>query len=482
MPVQELERGYLSTPTQSAEIQPLQPFVQVDFLPNTGRPSRLEGTGFNLPLELNRLYKNYNQNLSEGKTNQEAWAISVGELEVNIRTFVVEYIQTRTVLPHVNRLEEVDGVTRMVGNNGVPVVDGITSQERQGGVKEASVKIEEFLSARIPNRVAILNSPLGHSGLFKQDGAQIRYKNNQIMVFWTDSLSKLHGLTLVTDLNEHQSRQLSLDLGVSENLLDGQTSLERVSNIVRNPALFSLAGALKNPAEYVLDKIIVLRGCADFKLEQEDETIEYRSISQTRKDIQRMDQLLDFAGEIEDRLTKLKNNLFKRAGNLNHPIIQAEIERAIEETILEITIDYLRQNPCYFTHSKNVSCAQDQRREISLLIPKEGQFMAAAAFLKTRAGCGGGKTKIVSLRGLNLGLSITGVSNGIEGGVCIDCGMVNNGHYHCPECRKTYADETNVAPEDRTPVCSCGFVFGCGGSEGSKDEKKTEDQELQKVA
>ncbi|MBI4038675.1 hypothetical protein HY384_01815 [Candidatus Daviesbacteria bacterium] len=430
----------------------------VQITSGVGENSQLEGTGFILSKEIKRLFKNYNQNIRIGKTPEEAWAISVDESILNIRTFVLEYIQSSTVLPHKNKLEEVNGVNRMVGDNGVLVVDGITGEERQGGVKEASLVVDNFISAKAPNRVAIINSPLGHSGLFKKDGSGITYKNNQAMVFWINEQGELNGLTLVTDLKEEQARALSVRLGVDEGLLTGQTELERVSSIVRNPALFSYAQGLKNPAEYVLDKIVAIRGSSDFRLAQEDGSIEIRSVEQTRKDIQRMTQLLTFNQVIENYLAQLRNNLLGKLNNLNDSIIQSEIARQIEETILGIVVDHLQKTP-----NKYYSLPS-QYRSTPYSTFQEDKFMLAAAFLKTRAGCAGGGSSS-SLRRISLGsgiFSTESLSTENRGGNCNKCGIPNlDNHYHCPECPAKYADETNKSPEARTKQCSCGFEFGC---------------------
>lgn len=47
---------------------------------------------------------------------------------------------------------------------------------------------------------------------------------------------------------------------------------------------------------------------------------------------------------------------------------------------------------------------------------------------------------------------------------CKDCGKSeSDNHYHCPTptCKKKYSDETNIAPDERTKKCKCGFEFGC---------------------
>ncbi len=424
-------------------ITPIQKPQEIQIIYGLGEHSRLEGTGFHLGLEIKRLFNNYNQNLHEGKIKEEAWALSVGELEVNLRTFVVEFVHTKTVLPHVNRIKEVNKINRMVGNNGMPVVDSITEQERIGGVKEASVRVDEFISAKIPNRVAVINSPIGESGFTKKSGSRITYKDNQSMVFWTDDMGGLHGLTIVTDLNEDQSRQLSIELGVGPELLTGQTQLEKVSNIVRNPALLSYAESLKNPAEYVLDKIIAIRGNSDFKLVQEDGSIEYRSIKQTRKDIKRVNQLLNFDQQIEDYIAELKNSLMRKINYLNDPNIQIEIARQMEEVVLNIAVDHLQKTPNkYYVLSTT-------NNFIPALTLDQDKFKVAAAFLRTRAGCSSGGSVLRALKGLSLDSEVmnaqmpasVSMEDLIDPDFCIRCGAcgkfiwkkVGKGE-SCPKC------------------------------------------------
>lgn len=473
MPVSELER-YLSTPTNSAEIQSLQPLQEIKLAPNVGRNSQLEGTGFNLPLELTRFFKNYNQNLRAGKEQSEALMLSVSELEVNIRTFIVEYIQTKTVLPHVNRLEEIDGVVRMVGQNGVPIVSGITSAERYGSTLKASRKVEDFLTTgglqKAPSRLAVINSPLGHSGLVSEKGEVINYKNNQTLVFWTDKNVNMHGLTLVTDLDKDQSKKLSISLGITEDLLKGETETEEVANIVANPALFSYGRSIGNPAKYVFEKILAIRGNSDIRLEQEDGTVEYRSVAQTWQDIENFEFLLEFSTVWENCLKKLRGTIIYKENNLNDPFVQAQITRMIEETILEITVDYLQQTKPEQFHatsfSSNARYSDSGIRGIFVdQDPNMDKFAVAASFLRTRSGCNSGGRARTALRGTSFGSSSLSGTSRLErrDGACEACGRDgSDGHYHCPDCNLTYTDETDVAPENRTKNCSCGFVFECG--------------------
>lgn len=49
-----------------------------------------------------------------------------------------------------------------------------------------------------------------------------------------------------------------------------------------------------------------------------------------------------------------------------------------------------------------------------------------------------------------------------NGESCSACGRSKeDNHYHCPDCRKSYADETEKTTSERTKKCTCGFKFGC---------------------
>lgn len=54
------------------------------------------------------------------------------------------------------------------------------------------------------------------------------------------------------------------------------------------------------------------------------------------------------------------------------------------------------------------------------------------------------------------------VESSLNGDKCSACNKSKEDkHYHCPGCRKPYADETDKASSERTKKCPCGFKFGC---------------------
>lgn len=477
----ELERPTLSTSTPDAEIAAMQtarrPSVsiskRIDMRLGLGRDSVLtEETGFPLWMEMDRFYDDLNFALSSGKSLPEALRITTNELVVNIRDYEVEFIKSSTVIPHANGFAVVDGVQRMVGNNGRPVVDAVSPQERNGSVLEAARIVDSFLPSTEPNSYTVTMSPSGWSGY------ELRHKNAQVMVCWKDRGGVSKGLTMVTDLSEEQSRQVMIGLGVAEEVLIGETEQERLANIVKNPALLAFPRSDITPFEYVFDKILAIRGSGDIKLLQKDNSEEIRSVEQTRADIRRFDELLVFDQKEEEYIAELQEFIMRRIFTIGDSSIQEEIAKKIEDTVLKLAREYLKKNKtnwkdAFLNHRESMQ--QDYEAKVIRDYPTQDDdnFSPEVAFLKSRGGCPTGG--LSAARGVSSVSSGSGSSIEKGSGVCTECGNSNmDNHYHCPDCKKKYADETNTT---RTAICRCGFEFGCGGS-ANNEEKQEKDSNV----
>lgn len=426
MPIQELERDY----------QPLTPH-KVEMMPGLGEDSCLtEETGFALWMEVKRFFNDLNFTLSLGKDLVEALILATNELEVNIRSYNVEFIKSKTVLPHKNRFNFVDGVQRMVGNNGRPLLDAISPIERNGAVLEASRVIDSSLASAPLNSFAVMMNPDGWSGYVDKNGASHNHLNAETMVFWKDQNGILKGLTLVTDLNQAQTAEVMKLLGVSEQALNGNSQQEKVANIVRNPAILRLQ---TSPFEYVLDRILAVRGQQDFRLLQKDGTEEIRSVEQTRQDIKDFDKLLQFDQQEEQCITSLREFIMGKVYHINDIAAQQAIAKEIERTVLTLAREHLSKN---VTAWKSPGIYKPTVIQYSHL-PAFDNFELEIAFLKSRAGCpsAGGISGSKILTGISLGQNIaigdsfgfTGES-GKKGKTCISCGEVNYCTKRCYKC------------------------------------------------
>ncbi|OGE72530.1 hypothetical protein A3H40_00310 [Candidatus Daviesbacteria bacterium RIFCSPLOWO2_02_FULL_38_15] len=378
-------------------------------------------------MEMGRLVDDINAGLAEGKSIVDAVGKSAQELEMNIRSYNSEIIKSKAVLPHLNRFAQVESVTRIVGNNGRLFVDAISAKERKGAVLEASRVIEDSLIAAENNSFAVLMSPDGWHGFTDKNGREVSpHLNTQVLVFWKDPNGRLKGLTFHIDLEYDKAREVMLSLGVSQEALEGKTEKDRLVNMVKNPALLSLPQAYSNVFEYVLDKILAARGNRDFRLLQQDGSVEIRPVADVRRDIARFDQLLLGSRKEEEHIAGLINYNLSKASNIQDRSIQQQIIYKIEKTILFLTRVYLKES------GKLPVLQQDDN------------FALERAYLKTRAGCPPGGT--FSLRGISLGSSILSESTtSFPGGI--------TGEYHVGTCGN--CGSSNVLVGD------CGICTGC---------------------
>lgn len=436
MPVlQEREQQHSLTSTYSAEIPTSQRFIEP--FPGLGRDSVLtEETGFVLWLEMKRFFGDLNFALSSGRKLAEALKFAVDELEVNIRTYNLEFIKSKTVLPHQNRFDVVDGVLRMVGNNGRPLLDAISSKERRGSVLQASRTTESYLLAAPPNSFAVMMSPDGWSGYVDRNGQGHNHLNCETMIFWKDQKGILKGLTLMTDLKQDQTVKVMRSLGVSEQALEGNSEEDRLTNIVKNPALLSFPRPDMTPFEYVLDKIVAVRGRADIRLLQKDGSVEIRSVEETRADIKRFDELLLFDQKEEELILSLREFIMGRIYQLGERDIQERIAREIERTVLSLAGEHLRKNPTVWKVQHPFPQGLDN-------------FGPEIAFLQSRAGCPtGGSSVARTLGGSSLGAGVLTLESDQYGSL----------EFECPKCNKT-----NRRPKGQLiPNCQhCGKDVRC---------------------
>ncbi len=386
--------------------------------------------GYDVAMEMGRLFRDINKMLVQGKTLSEAINIAAGELEVNIRTYDLEIIKQRPVLPHLNRFGEKDGKLRLVGNNGEPVVNAITAQERNGAVLEASRSIENFMLTAENNSFAVLMNPAGWNGFVGKDGQDVEpHLNAETMIFWKGKKGDLKGLTLVTDLKEDQARKTTISLGVSEKSLEGETEQERLVNLVKNPALLSLPEAYINPFEYVLEKMLAQRGTGDFRLRMRDGSIEIRSINGARTDIKQFEELLLFSMEEENLVIEPGRFISAEAQRLGEKSIQQEIINKIEKAILMLTRKHLKDIGVYRVETVSLNVVSADRRGV-IHTDNRDDFAPEIMFLKSRAGCP------ASMITRTLGGSSLGSVASISGGF-VESDQYGSLEFQCPKCKQT---------------------------------------------
>jgi len=389
-----------------------------------GRDSVLtEATGFPLWLEMTRFFADINCALCSGGDLVEAVESAADELEVNIRTYNLEFIKSKTVIPHKNRLDTVYSFPRMIGNNGRPLLDAISPHERRGAVRVASAVIESFLLGTDTDSFAVMMSPSGWSGYVDENGQDINYLNTETMIFWKNHSGILTGLTLVTDLTLGQAEAVMNSLGV-DLILTETDEKERLVAIVSNPALLSFPRSHINPFEYVLDKILAQRGTEAIKLLHKDGSCEERSVEQTREDIRRFDELLLFDQKEEELIFNLREFIRENIYRIDEGRVQEALAKEIERTVLSLVGEYLKKNT---TTWEGFPDWYTDRMMRCLFLQNPENFWREIAFLKSRAGCS---------TGISSAAIMPAVSSSGSGILTAESDHYGSLEFYCPRCHK----------------------------------------------
>lgn len=414
-----------------------------------------------------RLVRDINRQVDSGASFEQAVEASVKTLEHNIRAFNFEIIRQEPVLPHLNTLGVEDGRIRMLGSNGEPVVDAVSSEERNGAVLDASVAIEDFLAGAPNNSYAVLMNPAGWNGYKDKNGTDAEpHLNAQVMVFWKDNSGGLKGLTIVVDLEQYQVRDTMVSLGVDRRLLGGKTEAEEIANIVANPALLSFPRSDITPFEHVLDKILAIRGSRPFSLKQRKGKPVIRSVEYVRENIRNFEDLLRASNEEERLIAEAPNFVIEHQNELGEENIQQRIIDLTEQTILFLTSRQIRSIKGDTTP---VEIRYMQTEEYQLR--KETAFSKEIEHLQNAAGCPVSASEASSI--------LRGVSFSSRGTISIESDSMGSLSFPCPVC-----GFINKRPRE-------GFVEVCQNSSCSdptklachtKASKNKDNDELPKAA
>lgn len=460
-------------------ISPIAEPQEVQIMSGLGKDSSLEKTDWNSELEMTTLFKNYNNYISEGRSASLALELSFLEVEQDIRTFTLEFIQAKLVIPFLVSLDASAEHSIVSRYDNRSVVSKTSSEERFGANLDAAKTIDEFMRTAPANSLAILNSPPGWTGWFDSQGKPITYTDNQMTVYWKEEGDVLNALTIVSDLNYEQSKQYSTEFGVDKTKLEGDTDQEKVANLVRNPILLSFPKDGQSPVERAVEKLLAIRGLGDIKVQKKDGTFESKPVTELIEGIARREDMLNFCEEVEQVILQLKEYLFSKLDNLGDFNTQKTISSVVDRAILEITRINRKDSSqegkvtksSGTVHFKSSSSKVESYTHKSSYTPQIAEWMSRdyggeIAYLENQKGCAGGSRVGVgsfSIRSFSAGsFSFSSSSSSKEFGVCGQCGGNSaDNHYHCPDCSRKFADETNVSPDSRTKGCKCGFKFGC---------------------
>ncbi|MBI2017954.1 hypothetical protein HYS92_02800 [Candidatus Daviesbacteria bacterium] len=427
---------------------------EIPVAPGLGRNSILEKTDWNSELEITTLFKNYNRYTKEGKAPQEALQFSLEEVEANIRTFTLEFIQARLVIPFLVSLDSSSEYSILSKYDSRPIVYKTSEQERLGGNKEAMIKVDAFMRDAPVGSVAITNSSPGETGWFDSQGKKIIYDDNQ-MTFYVKDENSFYAFTIVSDLNYDQSRSYSIGFGIDEVRLNGSTEMERVSNLVRNPILLSRPQSGQSPVDDAINRILAIRGTGMIRIKKKDGIPEYKPVSELVEGIKNRENMLNFCEEAEQVISQLRVFVFSQIDQLGDFSIQETISEVVDKAILEITrINRPKSSKTEIRKVSPSSAVYFNKPTIASYTPDVAEWMqrdyrGEIAYLENQKGCAGGSrmgtfsigsSAVVSFGGVSssgsriFSFGSTSLESSKKGKTCVGCGEVNYCTKDCYKC------------------------------------------------
>lgn len=156
-------------------------------------------------------------------TDLESRQLWIQRTEQDIRGFAVEYLKQELVHPSFYRKEVRDGKTVLVNERyGKGLVDMVSSQERNGAVREALGEIQDLGDA-------VMTSPKGWTGLQTDRGIPIEYPDSWFFGF-LDQGERVVGFGIKTDFSLAECRQAIVKL-TGQDLPDGASVEDYVKAI-----------------------------------------------------------------------------------------------------------------------------------------------------------------------------------------------------------------------------------------------------------
>ncbi|MBF8250195.1 MAG: hypothetical protein HW400_796 [Candidatus Levybacteria bacterium] len=398
----------------------------------------LPGTGFMLNKQLDLLSLD---DLGKNE-NKKKW---LAQTSRDIKGFILEYLTEGLVFP-INYAIDSNGhlIDKNYGNK--RVVDIVSSEERNGSVKKViGEKLEPFLVNASDGSIAVMDSPSGWSGLYQEDGRPINFPDSQTYVFQKKE-NNIVGFTIRTDFSDREHREFIRRI-LGEDLPENASA---ETYIRCGTALIDA----RNDTDLKEIKDVV-RLMQDIRRDICKSFLAYknRSWNEVYKDLERGDDLWHYDKITKDMVYELGDYV------LDNKLNKQEIKEALAVTILRIA-KFLRKDIKVSVQERIIYPTLN--RQYSYDIKPEISYGSVLNEVQKLPGCAGGGSKSTSLID-----SITprfGNSNPFEksSGTCEHCEKnTGDNHYHCPECKKEYSDETSRSPEQRTKDCKCGFKFGC---------------------
>lgn len=212
----------------------------------------LPGTGFNIPLELAMLVRDYQLGKRDGKNSEELIREWLQKVRQNTIGCTHEYLDPEPVLANDMSVALLNGRSRLISprySTTVPISNMFNPLERGGKMLQTFCGAEEALINGQKGKVVIIGSPQGASGISMkhQDGSirEIKFPHTQYYVFRVQGDGDIRGYTTIVDMPWWKQRQVQARFGLKYGVVDflkdlvstpRSRSSRMVDNVMQVPA------------------------------------------------------------------------------------------------------------------------------------------------------------------------------------------------------------------------------------------------------
>lgn len=392
------------------------------FQPANGKPEEhwynLGHSGFNIELEVGGILRRY---------QERGFDFAYKETERNVLGFVDEYIARKVILTTSYKFKEVNGQQVMVqADSELPMIAGITQEERFGQVSQAFSEIEDRFRDGFRG-VAAFTSPPGWSGLEDREGRVIEYPDTQTFAirYMGDGIYRL--VTLVSSASYYHNLEFLKGFGKTDEELvkPYQSYHQRLSQIVRQVVFYDCSEKEIDDYKIMINRMAEVMGTSHIRTYEVKDKITglKRQINQTveeayfaLEDLQAADYEV-VTSVCQDILANFREDLARLLPQSHLSQARQLIKIKLAETLVKINraikgeqIEQVLPNtfPAIFQEIR-----ADLQREIDYYQNPEiaRKFEINIREIEQLAGCGGG--------GLDSGWDVSFSSSGASGEVYV---------------------------------------------------------------
>lgn len=291
--------------------------------PREGLPPNwadLPRTGFQIRTQLNLLFSQLTD-IDHRGVRKEKLSRWLSQTEEDIKGFILEYLCEGLVFPIHYKIKEEEGRLTAPLYADKDIEDTVTSEERNGVVKQSVQRIKSFFLKSPTGSLAIMTSPAGWSGLEDIEGRPIIYPDSQTYILQKMG-EDVFGFTVRTDFRLKEHRELLRRLHMQDLLSENASVCDYVENVVG-------IAPIEKPME-IKDIVDLMR---DVRSESPDGSLfayKNRLWAEIYRDLGRREELWRF-----DERTKIMVEDFKDY-ILFHNLSKEAIKEALAVTILRI--------------------------------------------------------------------------------------------------------------------------------------------------